>query len=117
MTTKVCKHCKREYQARSNGQIYCSEQCRLKAKQLRLKARSEANVVYQPNTHKLCNRKDCLYYNKYDANRCDFFYLTGELRGCKNGDSCTRYKKATESERKKYRDKILRGMCTSETEV
>ena len=113
MTTKVCKHCNKEYQARSNGQIYCSEQCRLKAMAIRVKARSGATVT----SHKHCNRKNCLYYNKYDLNHCDFFYLTGELRGCKNGDACTRYKKSTESERKKYRNKILRGMCTGEIEV
>jgi len=41
---------------------------------------------------KIC-RRPCVYRA---ANRsvhgCDFFYLTGELRGCETGAACTRFK-------------------------
>ncbi|MEE0264277.1 MAG: hypothetical protein UD936_01490 [Acutalibacteraceae bacterium] len=108
MKTKICKFCKKEYEARSGTQKYCSEQCRLKAKAVRKKAQSKSDIDLRANPHKLCTRKSCLYYSQTGPNRCDYFYLTNNLRGCKSGEACTRYKKATEDERKKYRNKVLR---------
>ena len=97
---KYCRFCGKKYESEYKRQKYCSATCRKKA-------RYKSNFPDYQKPKKLCNRKDCLYYNDY-PNHCDYNYLTGELRGCKGGDSCTRYKKATESERKKYRNKMLR---------
>lgn len=108
MTTKVCKSCNKEFKSPKNSQQYCCEECRLKAKATRKKAQSKSKVDLRANPHKLCNRETCLYHNQPGPNRCDYFYLTNKLRGCKSGDSCTRYERATESERKKYRNKMLR---------
>lgn len=105
MTTKVCGICGEKFETPNIRKKYCCEKCKVEANRIRNRNK---HYIEKPNTSKHCNRKNCLYYNKYDLNRCDYFYLTGELRGCKNGDSCTRYKKSTESERRKYRNSKLK---------
>ena len=102
--TKVCGICGEKFETTNRRKKYCCEQCKVEANRIHNR---KNYYVEKPSTGKHCNHKDCLYYNDY-PNHCDYNYLTGKLRGCKSGNSCTRYKKATESERKKYRNKILR---------
>lgn len=52
----------------------------------------------------MCKRKDCLYIPPPTRkNGCDYAYLTDRLRNCPI-ESCTRYRHATEAERRRYRE-------------
>lgn len=101
---KICPVCQKEFEVKSSFsyQIYCSVQCR--EENNKIKRRKQ-----RPKKWKYCNRRDCLYFcDTKDYNRCDYNWLTGNLRDCGRGAECTRYKHATPSERKKYRNSVLR---------
>ena len=52
----------------------------------------------------MCKRKDCLYSPPpTHKNGCDYAYLTDRLRNCPV-EGCTRYRHATEAERRRYRE-------------
>lgn len=92
---KICPVCQKEFKPKSKTQRCCSKECRYSIRKIQWR---------------YCNRKDCLYYNDsvHTYNRCDYNYLTDNLRCCKKGAECTKYKHATPTERRRYRDKILR---------
>ena len=46
-----------------------------------------------------CNRNDCAF-NCTNTDTCDYFLITGKLRGCAGGTLCTRYEHATGKKRK-----------------
>lgn len=95
---KICPVCQKEFEQTSHRQLYCSVQCR------------KINKIAVSKKWKYCNHRDCLYFcDTKDYNRCDFNWLTGELRDCGRGAECTKYKHATPSERRKYRNLKLKG--------
>lgn len=46
-----------------------------------------------------CNRNDCAYKGR-NTDTCDYFLITGKLRGCAVGTLCTRYEHTTGKKRK-----------------
>lgn len=95
---KVCPVCQKEFEPINGRQKYCSLECR------------KTNKIAVSKKWKYCNHRDCLYFcDTKDYNRCDYNWLTGELRDCGRGAECTKYKHSTPSERRKYRNLKLKG--------
>ena len=46
-----------------------------------------------------CNRNDCAF-KCTNTDTCDYFLITGKLRGCAGGTLCTRYEHAAGKKRK-----------------
>ncbi|MEF2919101.1 MAG: hypothetical protein U0O22_01360 [Acutalibacteraceae bacterium] len=109
----ICEICKKAFEPASNNTKYCSSKCKSEASKNRMKNRRQKNSAPKEPTRKLCNRKDCLYFNPVQSpiNHCDYNYLTGLLKGSQNGEECTKYKHSTPAKRKKFRDSVL-GMIT-----
>lgn len=110
---KICPICGKEFEPAHNNQKYCCPKCqkeaiRLLAKERRLKKKPKNKRKSKPWQH--CNRTDCLYYNdsKTPINYCDYNWLTGQLKSCKGGAECTKYKHSTAEERKRYRNSVLK---------
>lgn len=108
---RICPECGQEFKINSrfqNSKKYCSERC----SQAVIKRRKQNKTIKQPASKRKrkCYEKccDCLYSApKEDSNKCDYMYLTAEKRGCPSGADCTRYKKSTPNERRKYRKKVM----------
>lgn len=96
--TRTCPWCKREFAAKTDQQIYCSDYCKRKLWEHNHK-NSRTPRPYVPierpaqDPIKKCP-KDCRYRaNAGGMESCDYILVNYEPRGCEGGKHCKRYKK------------------------